>query len=98
MAAKGAKSMADGLTALLSQIAPLKLAPDADLDWLGQLEAMILSKAKGAQQQGPTGSPFSMAGQGSAQTFAPPGGVAGLMQGPATTNPDELRRVLAGMQ
>jgi hypothetical protein len=99
-------TMSEGLHQLLSSIAQLKAAPDADLEFLSGVEASILQKLRqpmeqAAQAMAQAGGvlPPAMAGQlgGAAQ-----GGMRGPAQGPqgpppsaAMPNPDELRRLVA---
>lgn len=91
-------TMSEGLRKLLGDIADLKLADDADLPFLIQIETQILGRLKNgvdqaldpsqSAQPGMMSAPGGMPGQGS------PPGVPGLMQGPSMPNGDELRRML----
>jgi hypothetical protein len=96
--------MTEGLGALVSQIAQLKLAPDADIDFLTQLETMVLARVRmtaQAQQQQPAGAPTPGApagpGPAPAPVFPSPpgGGVPGVMTGAPMPPVDELRRLMA---
>ncbi len=87
-------TMSEGLHTLLASIAQLKAAPDADLQYLSQIESAILQKLREPLQQ-------------AAQALAQAGGVvppavAGQMgqaaqggMGQAGGSPDELRRLVA---
>lgn len=48
-AAPGTSTFADGLSALLTSLAPLKVLPDADPEVIANLEALIVSAVQGAQ-------------------------------------------------
>jgi hypothetical protein len=96
-------TMSEGLHQLLSSLAQLKAAPDADLEYLSAIESAILQKLK---------EPLQQAAQALAQAggVVPPG-MAGQMgaaaqggmgqsppqqaQGGGMPNPDELRRLVA---
>ena len=103
MPARGSSvnTMAEGLRSLLSEIAQLKATPDADVDFLTQVETAILTRiradsvaAAGLTQQGPGfGPPPGAASPGLMPADAAPG-TAGMMQGPPPINPDELRRLM----
>jgi hypothetical protein len=98
-------TMSEGLHQLLSSLAQLKAAPDADLDYLSGIESTILQKLREPLQQAAQALaqaggvvPPGMAGQmgaaaqgGIGQSPPPPqGGGGGGMP-----NPDELRRLVA---
>ncbi len=83
-------TMSEGLRKLLGDISEMKLAPDADLPFLIQLETQVLGKLKGGVDQALD--PNS--GGGPAGLMGSPAGTPGLMQGPGPMNPDELRRML----
>ena len=108
MATRQNNTMQEGLHQLLSSLAQLKAAPDANLEFLSSIEASILQKLREPMQQ-------------AAQAMAQAGGVlppgmgqqlgaaagAGMGQSPqgqspsaGMPNPDELRRLVAsaGMQ
>lgn len=61
-------TMAEGLTSLITTIAQLKLTPDADVQFLNDLEAQIATKVREAQAA-------ELAGQ--ASQFAPAGPAGG---------------------
>lgn len=96
-------TMVEGLRKLVGQITELKMTEDADLPFLINLETQVLQYIKqGADQalQGPPamggGAPAGLMGSAAPPPgMGSPPGTAGLMQGPAMPNPDELRRVLS---
>ena len=101
--------MVDGLTKIVQQIGALKLSPNADIDFLTQLETAILSyvhqqNSQGSQaQQGAPGFPPGasvpgMGGPGGPGGGLTPAGVPGVMQSPGMPNPDELRRMVGAAQ
>jgi hypothetical protein len=69
---RGQNTMAEGLTAILSDLAGLKPLPDADLQFLTEMETMILGKL-----QAPVN---AMAGANSGGMPGPPG--VDMSQGP----------------
>lgn len=69
MAAAPYDSMNEGLRKLLSQIAQLKVAPDADMDLLGGLEGMIVQYMQQVANQA--------AGGGGGAQGVPGGGMGG---------------------
>lgn len=94
----------EGLHSLLPAVSMLKTTPDADLNFIMELETMIVTKIREpqdqlaqlqAQQAGQGGMPpmdMQMAGP-----MGPPGippGVAGLRQMPPQVSGDELGRLL----
>tara|TARA_Y100001951_G_scaffold56128_1_gene44483 strand:+ start:1756 stop:2088 length:333 start_codon:yes stop_codon:yes gene_type:complete len=96
-------TMSEGLHQLLSSIAQLKAAPDADLQYLSSIESTILQKLREPLQQAAQALaqaggvvPPGMASQMGA---AAQGGVGqGQAQGTPSAgmpNPDELRRLVA---
>lgn len=107
--ARGTNTMAEGLQKLLGDLAEMMAAPDADLDFLGQLNTMVLTKIRApfdqmAQTQqsqagmGGAPSPESMPSPEPQQQAAPdfgPAAVPGLRNNPPAPNADELRRVLS---
>jgi|TARA_Y100000031_G_C7975572_1_gene272382 hypothetical protein len=93
-------TMSEGLHQLLSSIAQLKAAPDADLAYLSSVEATILQKLREPLQQavqalaqGGGVVPPGMAGQIGAAAQGGMGQPA--PQGRSMPNPDELRRLVA---
>jgi len=82
-AQRSAASMSEGLIPLLTSIAELKLAVDADIGFLNDLESQISTKVREAQAA-------ELAGQASAIAPTPTGGgadmlgniVAGMAPGP----------------
>lgn len=106
---RGTNTMAEGLQSMLGSIAEMMAAPDADLDFLGQLNTTVLTKirqpfdqmAQTQQSQAGMGgapSPDSMPSPEPQQTVSPdfgPAAVPGLRNNPAPPNADELRRVLS---
>lgn len=110
MATRGTNTMAEGLQSMLGSIAEMMAAPDADLDFLGQLNVMVLQKIRQPfDQQGQVQS--EQAGMGGAPspdsmpspepqmamspTATPEFGPAAVPGLRNQPNPDELRRVLA---
>lgn len=104
---KAQTTMTEGLTTVLSDIAKLQAAPDADLDFLTSLQQAIVGKIRsmqpGGQQPGQPGqpSPGGMGGpagmvQGGAMQGLSPTGGGQLpdMGGAGGPNMDELRRAL----
>lgn len=103
-------TMADGLRKVLSQVAQLKLAPDANPDVLQAIEHIIVESMKqvagqaaggGGQPQPQMGGDMGGMGMGGMPPVDPTqispgggGGMAGLAVPPP--NMDELRRVLSG--
>lgn len=103
---RGTNTMAEGLQSLLGNISEMMAAPDADLDFLGQLNTMVLTKIRqpfdqmaqvNSQQAGMGGapSPDSMPAPGGGTGDFGPAAVPGLRNQPSMPNPDELRRVLS---
>ena len=93
-------TMSEGLHQLLSSIAQLKAAPDADLAYLSSVESAILQKLREPLQQAAQALaqaggvvPPGMAGQLGA---AAQGGLGQpAVPARAAPNPDELRRLVA---
>lgn len=109
MAVNAQDSMNEGLKKMLGQIGLLKIAPDADNQFLLTLEAMIVERLKQTADQGAGVSPGAapgaspdpsamMSGMGSASPMGIAPGGGGGMSGLAVSPPnmDELRRVLSG--
>lgn len=100
---RGTNTMMEGLRSLLTAISEMKMAPDADLEFLINLETTVLQKVRGAvdsaagQMQGVseqfTGGmgPTPGADPMSAGMGAP--GTPGNFQ---MGNPDEMRRMISG--
>jgi hypothetical protein len=100
--------MSEGLQRMMADLSFMKSLPDADLEFLVDLETTILQKLREpidsmANQMGPAGAvaPGGGAPTGPGApppmpvTMSPPGGgVAGLRQEAPMPNPDELRRML----
>lgn len=110
MAGRGlTETFGDGLSRVLQEVARVKMAPDADLDFLAQIEDQILTRLKSSQPSAGADMSAGMAGlpaeMGGGPPEAPqiPGGVPGetLSRGPAQS-PDlrgmtaELERTMAG--
>ena len=96
--------MQEGLQQLLSSIAQLKSAPDANLEFLSQIEGAILQKLREPMQQAAQAlaqaggvMPPGMAQQLGAATGAGVGQQApqGATPSAGMPNPDELRRLVA---
>jgi hypothetical protein len=101
---RGTNTMAEALQKMLADTSYMKTLPDADLEWIINLETEIVSKLREplerANQGGsmmPTDSmmplPQQMSG-GGAMASAPPMGVPGVQSSAGTPPPDELRRIL----
>jgi hypothetical protein len=111
MAVKTENTMAEGLQSLVTDIATLKFTADADMEFLIQLETMILGYMKGPmmqqQQQGGMGQmgqgPPGGMGGGQMQMPASPLATRGLMNAPGGAGPsapmappvDEISRMLS---
>lgn len=106
-ATRGTNTQAEALQRLLADISQIKTMPDADLEWLIQLETFILAKLRepieqmSGQMQGmAAGPPSPQPGMSPMGGGVPGGGMAGgppgVMPGGQAPNPDELRRMLAG--
>lgn len=105
---RGTNTQEEALKKLLNSITEIKTMPDADLEFLVNLETTILQYIRGRVDQAMAPQPPSpdpqmagvseaMSGMGMAAMPAGPGGgggVPGLRQEPAMPNPDELRRML----
>lgn len=108
--AKGTRtndSMQETLRGILQDVAFAMSLPDADADYLGQLQNVILGKLREPYeahmaQYGPGGA-GGMAPPAPAMTRGPspapgPGGIPpGLRNGGSMPNPDELRRLVGGL-
>lgn len=93
---KAPPTFKDGLGELLQVVASLMALPDANIEFLAQMQAQTVAQIHTAGQQGqqiPGAPPETMAG--GSPTPAPPG-TPGLMQGPPPPNPGELQRLSAG--
>jgi len=98
-------TFAEGLNSLLPAVSMLKTTPDADLNFIMELETMIVTKIREpqdqlaqfqAQQAGMGGMPpmdMQMAGPPPGPPGIPPG-VGGLRQMPPQVSADELGRLL----
>lgn len=75
----GQSSFVDGLSSLLTSLAPLKVLPDADLEVIANLEAIIVSAVQAGQAQGLTGQldalSSSAPGMGGSAIQIPSGGM-----------------------
>lgn len=101
-------SASEMLKSLLQDIAIAQTLPDGDLEFLGNLQQIIIAKLREPAQQmlmqqgiAPAGPPLGPGGgmgggMGAMPTFpAPPGGgVAGLRNGGSLPPVDELRRMI----
>lgn len=104
---RGTNTMGEALQKMLGDLAYMKTLPDADLEWIINLETTVVQKLREPlerlQQQGlttinPTSDmmplPQQMPSMGGAEASAPPTGVPGVQSGAGPMNPDELRRIL----
>ena len=106
MATRQNNTMQEGLHQLLSSLAQLKAAPDANLEFLSAIESSILDKLREPMQQAAQalaqaggGVPPGMGQQLSQAAGAGVGAPAMAPAGPSPSagmpNPDELRRLVA---
>lgn len=97
-------TMVDGLNKMLSDVAQLMALPDADLEFLTNLQTGIVAYIRQGQQPasqpqsavpGGAGGPNPMQG-GMGGLGAPPPGMmtGGASMGMQAPNPDELRRLI----
>lgn len=99
MALRSQNTMAESLQNMLGDLADMKVLPDADLEFLIELETLILKKLR---------APIDalMQGQNAGSQMPVPGGpgmpggerVPGLMSSPAMPNMDEFMRSMGGAQ
>jgi len=96
-------SMSEGLQKLLGDIAQMQAFPDADMDFLTQLQQMVVGKIRSSipgpgqpgQQPGAPGQPPGMPGAPTnsplppASSPGPPGGMGGGMGGLSVTGGPE---------
>lgn len=103
MAQRSTNTMAEMLQSMLQDISVAKTLPDADLEFLVNLETTLLGKIREPlDQAGVAGGAGGMAGPSAPPAPAPamgstptPGtGVNGVMSSPEMPNPDELRRLM----
>lgn len=93
--------MAEGLASLVSAIGQLKLAPDADMEFLTKLETAIIVKVKQATGAIPGGPPQmgqQMGADQAAGATPPPQGPppgAQMRTSPQMPPVDEMRRMMA---
>jgi len=76
MPSRTMNTMSEGLTSLAQMITDLKFAPDADVQWLVELETAVIQKARDMQ---PQPSPLPAAPGAGGAAGAPGGGGADLM-------------------
>jgi hypothetical protein len=99
MPGKTETTFADGLKKILSQLAQLATAPDADINFAAQMQGMIVSYIKsqtpGAQGQSQSPQPGQPQGPSAAAGL---GNSGGAMMGlnPGAPASDELSRMLGG--
>ena len=106
MATRQNNTMQEGLHQLLSSLAQLKAAPDANLEFLSAIESSILDKLREPMQQAaqalaqaggvvPPGMGQQLAQAAGAGVGAPAMAPAGPSPSAGMPNPDELRRLVA---
>src|SRR4051794_32533813 len=96
------QTMQEGLNRLVADIAQMMVLPDADLDFLSQLQMAVTQYVKQPTQSQQPQSAVP-GGAGGPTPGGPPGpGIAnssgmmgGASMGVGTPNPDELRRMLS---
>lgn len=97
MARSATDTFADGLFRLVQEIARLKLAPDADMEFLTELEEMLMTRYKSSVPSGAT----EATGGAPAPMGPSPMPMEQMSRGPAPS-PDmsgatqELERIMAG--
>lgn len=103
MATRSTNTFAEALQRMLGDVAQMMTLQDADLDFVTELQGMVVSKLRAPVTQMmdagllPPDAPTGMVGAGAvAPPQLPPGG--GLMPAPAAPNADELRRLMAAGQ
>ena len=103
MATRSTNTFPELLQRLLGDVAQGMTLPDADMDFLTEVQGMIVGALRAPVTQmeeagllpaGPTAGPMGMPPGGAGPQMAPlpPGG--GYMPQPAAPNADELRRLL----
>ncbi len=106
MATRQNNTMQEGLHQLLSSLAQLKAAPDANLEFLSAIESSILDKLREPMQQAaqalaqaggvvPPGMGQQLSQAAGAGVGAPAMAPAGPSPSAGMPNPDELRRLVA---
>ena len=106
MATRQNNTMQEGLHQLLSSLAQLKAAPDANLEFLSAIESSILDKLREPMQQAaqalaqaggvlPPGMGQQLGAAAGAGVGAPPMAPSGPAPSAGMPNPDELRRLVA---
>lgn len=94
---RSTNTMGEGLQVLLNDITSLKTAPDADLQWIVQLEAFVLQKIREpyeAQRQAQQQLLAAAAGGNGGSGTVLPGGGGGMPPGmppPSQPTPANLR-------
>lgn len=102
MALRSQNTMAESLQKMLGDVADMKVLPDADLEFLIQLETVILQKLRA-----PIDEIMGQGSQGNQQMLGQPSGsqqpamtqperVPGLRMEPNMPSPDELQRMMGG--
>lgn len=106
MAQRGMNTMSEGLSSMASMCAELMAYPDADVEWLADLQAQIIAKMRAGNpsipdEGGMGGGPGLPPGMGGGANGLPsgmggmmmPGG--GVSAGGSVPNAGELQRVLS---
>lgn len=90
MPERGTNTMAEGCQKILNEITKMKVMPDADMNFLAQLEGGVISYLKA-----PTPDMTDQMGNPSSGAQGLDGAMQQVMGGsPGMPNPDELRRTL----
>lgn len=104
---RGTNTMMEGLREMMALISELKVTPDADLEFLINLETTILQKVRGqvdsaSGQMDGISEQFQGGIPGAAPATTPAGAMPAGMGAPGSPgnfqmgNPDEMRRMLTG--
>lgn len=93
------QTMQEGLNKLLAEVAQMMILPDADIDFLSQIQMAITQYVKQGQGGSTPGQQSAVPGGAGTQptTPQPPPGMmtGGASMGMGAPNVDEMRRMLA---